>query len=81
VLNPGLNPVPEQEPEPECITVPIPLRQKVAVPAVPVHNTGEEPKKLLQGTARYIYLEGSDDVPAHLVTAGYDSSLCTPALV
>ncbi len=31
-------------PEPECITIPVPLRQKVAIPAVPVsapvYNTG-----------------------------------------
>jgi hypothetical protein len=44
LLDPGLNPVLESEadPEPECITVPVTLRQKVVVPAVPapVHNAG-----------------------------------------
>jgi hypothetical protein len=34
MLDPGPNPVPEAEPE--CITVLVPLRQKVMVPAVAV---------------------------------------------
>jgi hypothetical protein len=33
ILDPGPNPVPEPDPEPEFITVPVPLRQNVAVPA------------------------------------------------
>jgi hypothetical protein len=32
MLDPGTNPVPE----PECIAAPVPLRQKLAVSAVPV---------------------------------------------
>jgi hypothetical protein len=38
MLDPGPNPVTESEPdtEPECMTVPVPQRQKVAVPWVPV---------------------------------------------
>ncbi len=40
MLDPDPNPVPE----PECITIQVPLRQKVAVPAVPVfHNTAAIP--------------------------------------
>ncbi len=35
MLDPG--PDQDQEPEPECITAPVPLRQKVAVPAVQQH--------------------------------------------
>ncbi len=37
MLDPGQNPDQDQEPEPERIAVPVLLRQKVAVPAVPQH--------------------------------------------
>jgi hypothetical protein len=36
MLDPG--PDQDEEPEPECITAPVPLRQKVEVPAVPQHR-------------------------------------------
>jgi hypothetical protein len=36
MLDPGPNPVPELEPDLKCILVPVPLRQNVAVPVVPV---------------------------------------------
>jgi hypothetical protein len=41
LFNTGPNPVPEPDPDPVpgCNTVSVPPRQKVAVPAVPVHLT------------------------------------------
>jgi hypothetical protein len=57
VFNFMLDPDPNPEPDQECIPVPISLRQKVAVPAVPVpqHGFWESPEYLnLDPGPRYL---------------------------
>jgi hypothetical protein len=67
MLDPDPNPV--LEPEPECITIEVPPRQKVAVPATPVfHNT-----------AALLYLRTSGD-EAGIADKDIDGGLSPHAL-